>query len=116
MSRSYRFVLDKADLMAIDRALKDKETIERLKMVIRRRISQMRKMSKNLAPKRTYYLKNSHKIRCRGLYGAVYNDAEYSPYVEYGTRYMRAQEFLKRAFDRTVPLFEADCQAVLRHE
>ena len=35
-----------------------------------------------------------------GLYGKVHPNTRYSPYVEYGTRFMSAQPFVKPAFKK----------------
>lgn len=39
---------------------------------------------------------------------------EYSPYVEYGTRFMDAQPFVKPAFEEQKELFKRDLQKLMR--
>lgn len=43
-----------------------------------------------------------------GLYGKVHPNTKYSPYVEYGTRYMSAQPFVKPAFQKAKKEFIKD--------
>lgn len=41
-------------------------------------------------------------------------ETEYSPYVEYGTRFMAAQPFVKPAFDAQKDIFHRDVEKLVR--
>lgn len=45
-----------------------------------------------------------------GLYGKVHPNTKYSPYVEYGTRFMSAQPFVKPAFQKAKKEFIKDLE------
>lgn len=42
------------------------------------------------------------------LTAIVYPTTEYSPYLEYGTRFMDAQPFVRPALDEVAPRFQSD--------
>lgn len=50
----------------------------------------------------------------RGLTGKVRAEAEYSGYVEKGTRYMAAQPYMQPALNEIEPLFLADLRRILK--
>ena len=56
----------------------------------------------------------SLNIRNGGLTAAVKPGTEYSPYLEYGTRYMEAQPFVHPAFYSQVPIFKADMEKLIK--
>jgi len=39
---------------------------------------------------------------------------DYSPYVEYGTRFMRAEPAVRPAFEEQVPIFKQDMEAIMK--
>ena len=53
-------------------------------------------------------------IQDGGLTATVRPEAEYSAYVEYGTRFMAAQPYLRPAFEQVKPQFIADLKKVLK--
>lgn len=49
-------------------------------------------------------------LKDEGLTAEVEPGTDYSPYVEYGTRFMDAEPFVRPAFERQVQKFKADLQ------
>lgn len=49
-----------------------------------------------------------------GMTANVGPTTDYSPYVEYGTRFMRAEPAIKPAFDAQVPVFKSDMERLCR--
>lgn len=49
-----------------------------------------------------------------GMTAEVEPTAEYAPYVEYGTRFMEAQPYLKPAFDEQKEKFEKDMKKLVK--
>ena len=53
-------------------------------------------------------------IQDGGLSAAVRPATEYAAYVEYGTRFMAAQPYLRPAFEQVKPQFIADLKKVMK--
>jgi HK97 gp10 family phage protein len=49
-----------------------------------------------------------------GFTAAVEPGTEYSPYLEYGTRFMEAQPFVKPAYDKQKKLFKKDMDKLVK--
>ena len=49
-----------------------------------------------------------------GMTAEVGPTTEYSQYVEYGTRFMKAEPTIRPAFDKQVPIFKKDMEALVR--
>lgn len=49
-----------------------------------------------------------------GLTANVGPTTEYSPYLEYGTRFMKAEPAVRPAFEEQVPIFKRDLEAVMK--
>ena len=84
-----------------------KVVIECSKKAVRLYGSKLAMLSMYSAPVDTGTLKRSIKldIADEGLSAVVYPTAHYAMYVEYGTRYMSAQPFLKPSLLRVEPQF-----------
>ena len=54
------------------------------------------------------------RIDISGLAGYITAGAEYSPYVEYGTRNMGAQPFMRPAAREQAPIFLRDMKNLIR--
>jgi HK97 gp10 family phage protein len=54
------------------------------------------------------------EIKHGGFTAEVEPGTEYSPYLEYGTRYMEAQPFVKPAFDVQAKQFQRDMDKLVR--
>lgn len=53
-------------------------------------------------------------IKDGGLTADVEPETEYSPYLEYGTRFMEAQPFVRPAFEKQAARFKKDMQKLVR--
>ena len=53
-------------------------------------------------------------LRDGGMSAAVRPAEEYAAYVEYGTRFMAAQPYLRPAFEQVKPQFIADLKKVMK--
>ena len=49
-----------------------------------------------------------------GMTANVGPTTEYSPYVEYGTRFMKAEPAVRPAFEEQVPVFKSDMDRLVR--
>lgn len=58
------------------------------------------------APRDTGHLKRSITLDVNGNRAVISSNANYSGYVEYGTRYMNAQPYLRPAVEEVRPIFE----------
>lgn len=72
---------------------------EACKETIKETCNDIEKMAKQFAPVRTGALRDSIKSKTDAMEGTVYSTARYAGYVENGTRYMKAQPFLRPAVD-----------------
>lgn len=104
----------------LERSLKENVTLNDVKRVVRQNGSQMQKqMQKNAdfakgyqtgATKRSIGL----EIKDGGFTAEVAPETEYSPYLEYGTRYMGAQPFVKPAYNSQKIKFKSDLNKLMR--
>lgn len=53
-------------------------------------------------------------ITDNGMTASVGPTTNYSPYVEYGTRFMKAEPAVRPAFEEQVPIFKRDLEAVMK--
>ena len=53
-------------------------------------------------------------IKDGGLTADVEPETEYSPYLEYGTRFMEAQPFVRPAFEKQAARFKKDLKRLVR--
>lgn len=56
----------------------------------------------------------SLEIRDDGLTAAVSPGTDYSPYLEYGTRYMQAEPFVGPALNAQAPRFKSDLEKIMK--
>ncbi len=54
------------------------------------------------------------EIKSQGLVAEVEPEKKYAPYVEYGTRFMEAQPFVRPAFEEQEKQFKKDMQKLVR--
>lgn len=54
------------------------------------------------------------EIKDEGLTAEVAPETEYSPYLEYGTRFMEAQPFVRPALEEQAAQFKKDMQKLVR--
>lgn len=98
--------------------LKRKGTLKEIKMLVRSHGSKLQRTMQRKADFTKGYATGATKnsieldIENGGLTAVVQPTTEYSPYLEYGTRFMDAQPFVRPALDEVAPRF----QSALRKE
>lgn len=87
-----------------------------VKTVVQKNGSKMQTKAQQKAPVDTGNLKRSIGLAMRdgGLTAEVEPTAEYAPYVEFGTRFMNAQPYLKPAFEEQKEKFKKDMDKLVR--
>ena len=102
------------------KALKDNVTLDDVKRVVRRNGSQLQsKMQGNADFKKGYQTGTTKRsigleIQDGGFTAEVGPETEYSPYLEYGTRFMEAQPFIKPAHEEQKQKFKQDMQRLVK--
>ena len=98
------------------RSITKRVDADRVVPVIRRNTTQAQKKAMRLAAVDTGFMKRSITMRLdiTGLAGYITAGAEYSPYVEYGTRKMDAQPFMRPAAREQAPIFLSDMKNLMR--
>lgn len=107
-------------LKELQKALKDNVTMDDVKRVVKHNGSQLQEKMQNNAEFSKGYQTGQTKrsigleIADSGLTAEVEPTTEYSPYLEYGTRFMEAQPFVKPAYDAQKAKFKQDMQKLVR--
>ena len=98
------------------RSIRNRLGADRVVPVIRRNTSQAQAKAMRLAAVDTGFMKRSITMRIdtSGLAGYIVAGADYSPYVEMGTRYMTAQPFMRPAAREQAPIFLSDLRNLIR--
>lgn len=89
---------------------------EAVQRIVKRRTSEMNRLAQRNAPVDTGELRRSilSTFTNNGMTGTVKAGMHYSPYVEYGTRFMTAQPFMRPAFLVVKPEFIRDLEMLVR--
>lgn len=104
----------------LQKALKENVTMDDVKKVVKTNGGQMqRKMQTNADFKKGYQTGQTKRsigleITDQGFTAEVAPTTEYSPYLEYGTRFMEAQPFVKPAHNEQKEKFKRDMQKLVR--
>lgn len=100
----------------LQKKLKDNVRLDDVKKVVRHNGAEMQTKAQQNAPVDTGTLKRSIglEITASGMNAEVEPKAEYGPYVELGTRFMKAQPYLKPAFNEQKGKFEKDMQKLVK--
>jgi HK97 gp10 family phage protein len=107
-------------LKELEKALKENATLDDVKRVVRHNGSQLQKRMQGKADFRKGYQTGQTKrsigleIKDSGFTAQVGPETEYSPYLEYGTRFMEAQPFIKPAYDEQKKKFVRDMKKLAR--
>ena len=107
-------------LKELRKALIDKADLEDVKRIVSHNGSQLqRKMQSNADFKKGYQTGETKRsigleIQDGGLAAEVGPETNYSPYVEYGTRTMEAQPFVRPAYDEQKEKFKRDLDKLMR--
>ena len=104
----------------LEKCLKENVTLNDVKKVVRHHGSQLQqKMQANADFTRGYQTGTTKRsigleITDGGFSAEVEPTTEYSPYLEYGTRFMDAQPFVKPSYDDQSKKFKSDMQKLVR--
>lgn len=104
----------------LQKKLKENVTMDDVKNVVRHNGSQLqRKMQANADFKKGYQTGTTKRsigleIQDGGYTAEVGPETEYSPYLEYGTRFMDAQPFVKPAYDEQAQKFKRDMEKLVK--
>lgn len=104
----------------LKKALKENVTMEDVKKVVHHNGSQMQqKIQKNADFKKGYATGQTKRsigleMTDGGFTAEVEPTTAYSPYLEYGTRFMDAQPFVKPGYDAQKEKFKKDMEKLVR--
>lgn len=104
----------------LQKALKDNVTMDDVKRVVRHNGSELQKKMQSKADFKKGYQTGETKrsigleMTDSGFTAEVEPTTEYSPYLEYGTRFMDAQPFVKPAFEEQEAKFKRDMQKLVK--
>lgn len=89
---------------------------EAVQKIVKKRTSEMNRLAQRNAPVDTGELRRSilSTFTDNGMTGQVSSGMHYSPYVEYGTRFMTAQPFMRPAYQVVKPEFVRDLEMLVR--
>lgn len=101
---------DEASLRTLQSELEKRQDLTPFRSVVAANGSKLQRKAMAKAPIDTGTLMRSITMDTEddGLTATVTPAAEYAAYVEYGTRFMAAQPYLRPAFDAVKPQFIAD--------
>lgn len=104
----------------LEKALKDNVTMDDVKKVVRHNGSQLQdKMQRNADFQKGYQTGTTKRsigleIQDGGFTAEAGPETEYSPYLEYGTRFMEAQPFVNPAYEEQAKKFKQDMQRLVK--
>lgn len=104
----------------LQKALKENITLDDVKHIVRQNGAGLQKKMQNKADFTRGYQTGTTKrsigleMTDSGFTAEVEPKTDYSPYLEYGTRFMDAQPFVKPALDEQSAQFKRDMQKLVR--
>lgn len=107
-------------LEELEKALKEKVTLDDVKRVVRKNGADLQKNMQGKADFKMGYQTGATKrsigleIQDGGFAAESGPETEYSSYVNYGTRFMEAQPFVTDAFNEQKTKFKSDMQKLVR--
>lgn len=107
-------------LKELEKKLKDNVTMDDVKKVVRQNGSEMHQKIINNADFTKGYATGTTKrsvgldIKDNGFTAEVEPTTEYSPYLEYGTRFMEAQPFVRPGEEEQKAQFKKDMQKLVK--
>lgn len=107
-------------LKELEKKLKDNVTLNDVKKIIKWNGEQLQKKMQDKADFKKGYqtgtTKNSITVQLSstGMTANVKPGTEYAPYLEFGTRFMEAQPFMKPALDEQTPIFKEQMRKLMR--
>lgn len=112
--------LEITGLDKLEKRLKENATLNDVKKVVRTHGAQLQRKMQAEADFTKGYATGTTKrsigleIADGGMAAEVGPETEYSPYLEYGTRFMDAQPFVRPAFNEQKAKFKSDLQKLMR--
>ena len=109
-----KIVIEGGDEMV--RAIRNRLNEDKVARVVKRNTSQAQQTAMRLARVDTGFMKRSitMSVDITGLAGYITAGAEYSPYQEFGTRYMTGKPFMRPAAREQAPIFMNDLRNLIR--
>lgn len=107
-------------LEALEKKLKANATLNDVKRVVRQNGSELQRKIQSNADFTNGYATGTTKrsvsleIKDDGLTAESGPETEYAPYLEYGTRFMDAQPFVRPALDEQARKFKSDLQKLVK--
>ena len=107
-------------LDALQKALKDAVTLDDVKQVVSKNGQELNVKMQSYADFTRGYATGQTKrsigleLKDSGFTAEVGPETEYSPYLEYGTRFMTAQPFVRPAYEEQKQKFESDMRKLVR--
>ena len=104
----------------LEKKLKDNVTLDDVKRVVRQNGAELQKRMQSKADFTKGYQTGTTKrsigleIKDSGLTAESGAETEYAPYLEYGTRFMEAQPFVRPALEEQAQQFKSDLQKLVR--
>lgn len=100
----------------LEKQLKRNATMQDIKNVVRINGAELQQKAMRNAPVDTGSLKRYIMVSLLdgGLTSRVNSLMDYAPYVEYGTRFMAAQPFLKPAYNQQKSAFKRDLDRLMK--
>lgn len=104
----------------LEKKLKANVTMEDVKQIVRKNGSELQIRMRSKADFKKGYQTGTTKrsigleIKDGGFTAESGPETEYSPYLEYGTRFMEAQPFVRPAFEEQSTVFQSDMQKLVR--
>ena len=100
----------------LQKHLDDLAKIPDVQEVVKKHSSQLSQNASRRVPVDTGALKRSITLDISndGFEAKVGSYMEYAPYVNYGTRFQRAQPFLTNSFNEQLPRFTADLEKLMK--
>lgn len=114
------FAFDLKGMDHLQKALKDNAKLTDVKRVVKQNGSELQtKMQQNADFTRGYATGTTKRsigleITDSGFAAEVAPTTEYSPYLEYGTRFMSAQPFVKPAYNAQKEKFKSDMDKLVK--
>lgn len=112
--------LEITGLDKLQKKLKQNATLDDVKKVVRENGAQLQKRMQSKADFTKGYATGTTKrsigleISNGGFVAEVGPETEYAPYLEYGTRFMDAQPFVRPALEEQKAQFKSDMQRLTR--
>ena len=107
-------------LKELEKKLKDNVTLNDVKKVIAWNGKELQKKMQSKADFKKGYQTGTTKqsitvkLSSTGMTADVKPGTEYAPYLEFGTRFMEAQPFMRPALDEQTPIFKKSLQRLMR--